>query len=50
MDTQNKLRQSTDAHRHISNFRWLNTEMLSVVHRDGAWRDHFCCSGCLLTL
>lgn len=26
----------------------LGAEMLSVVPREGAWRGHFCCSGCAL--
>ena len=31
MDAQNKLRQSTDAHRHSTKLWWLGAETLSVV-------------------
>ena len=43
VDAQNKLRESTDAHRHSSKLWRLDAEMLSVVSREGAWQCHSHC-------
>lgn len=50
MSAQNKPRSSSDAYRHSSKLKWPNSEILTVVPREGAWWCRFHCSGCALPL
>lgn len=45
-DAQNKMRRSTDAHRHNSELWQLDAETLSIILREGAWQGHSHCCHC----